>query len=66
MDKNEIVNHRKNKFLSIGRSKGFTTKTDSEKLSMTKGVLEKLIENQKTIYITSAIILFLSIIIILL
>jgi len=66
MDKNEIINHRKNKFLSIGRSKGFTTKTDSEKLSMTKGVLEKLIENQKTIYITSAIILFLSIIIILL
>jgi len=66
MDKNDIINHRKNKFLSIGRSKGFTTKTDSEKLSMTKGVLEKLIENQKTIYITSAIILFLSIIIILL
>jgi len=66
MDKNEIINHRKNKFLSIGRSKGFTTKTDSEKLSMTKGVLEKLIENQKIIYITSALILFLSIIIILL
>ena len=66
MDKNEIINHRKNKFLSIGRSKGFTTKTDSEKLSMTKGVLEKLIENQKTIYIISAIFLFLSIIIILL
>ena len=66
MDKNDIINHRKNKFLSIGRSKGFTTKTDSEKLSMTKGVLEKLIENQKIIYITSALILFLSIIIILL
>jgi acetyl-CoA carboxylase carboxyl transferase subunit alpha len=66
MDKNEIINHRKNKFLSIGRSKGFAMQTDSEKLSMKKSVLEKLINNRKIIYITSAIILLLSIIIILL
>ena len=66
MDKNEIINHRKNKFLSIGRNKGFTTQTDSDKLSMKKGVLDKLIKDRKIIYITSAIILFLSIIIILL
>jgi len=66
MDKNEILNHRKNKFLSIGRNKGFTIQSDSEKLSMKKGVLDKLIKDRKIIYITSAIILFVSIIIILL
>ena len=66
MNKNEIINHRKNKFLSIGRNKGFTIQNDSEKLSMEKGALDKLIKNQKIIYITSAIILLLSIIIILL
>ena len=65
MDKNEIINHRKNKFLSIGRNKGFAIQTDSEKLSMKKGVLDKLIKDRKIIYITSAIILFVSIIIIL-
>ena len=27
MEKDEILNHRKNKFLSIGRNKGFTTQT---------------------------------------
>ena len=66
MDKNEIINHRKNKFLSIGRNKGFAIQTDSEKLSMKKGVLDKLIKDRKIIYITTAIILFASIIIILL
>ena len=65
MGKNEIINHRKNKFLSIGRNKGFAIQTDSEKLSMKKGVLDKLIKDRKIIYITSAIILFVSIIIIL-
>ncbi|SVB35203.1 uncharacterized protein METZ01_LOCUS188057, partial [marine metagenome] len=53
MDKNEIINHRKNKFLSIGRNKGFAIQTDSEKLSMKKGVLDKLIKDRKIIYITA-------------
>ena len=66
MDKNEIINHRKNKFLSIGRNKGFTKTTDLEKLSMEKGLLQKLVKNQKIFYLVSAIILFLSLIIILL
>ena len=66
MDKNEIINNRKNKFLSIGRNKGFTKNIDSEKLSMEKGLLQKLVKNQKIIYLVSAIILFLSFIIILL
>ncbi len=66
MNKNEIMNHRKNKFLSIGRNKGFEIQTDSEKLSMKKNVLENLIKDKKIIYITGSIILLLSIIIILL
>ncbi len=51
---------------SIGRNKGFNKTTDSEKLSMEKGLLQKLVKNQKIIYLVSAIILFLSFIIILL
>jgi len=66
MNKNEIMNHRKNKFLSIGRNKGFEIKTDLEKLSMKKSTLEKLIKDKKIIYIISAIILLLSLTIILL
>ena len=66
MNKNEIINHRKNKFLSIGRNKGFEIQTDSEKLSMKKNVLENLIKDKKIIYIAGSIILLLSIIIILL
>ena len=66
MDKDEIINHRKNKFLSIGRSKGFSTQGEIEKLSMQKGVLDKLIKDKKIIYIFVAIILLISLIIILL
>ncbi len=66
MNNTEIINHRKNKFLSIGRDKGFSIQTDSEKLSMKKNILEKLIKDRKIIYIASAIIFLLSIIIILL
>ena len=66
MDKNEIINQRKNKFLSIGRNNGFTIETDSEKLSMKKNMLGKLIKERKIIYITGFIILFISTIIILL
>ncbi len=66
MNKDEIINHRKNKFLSIGRSKGFSTQSEPEKLSMQKGVLDKLIKDKKIIYISIAIILFISLIIIVL
>ena len=66
MEKNEILNHRKNKFLSIGRNNGFTTQIDPEKLSMKKNMLGKLIKDRKIIYIVGSIILFTSIIIILL
>jgi len=63
MDKNEIINHRKNKFLSIGRNQGFATQSDSEKLSMRKSILDKLVKDKKIIYIFSAIILLISLII---
>ena len=43
MDKDEILNHRKNKFLSIGRTKGFTSQsTLSEDLSMKENIFDKL------------------------
>jgi len=69
MDKNEILNHRKNKFLLIGRNKGFTTQSDlSEKLSMKENIFKKikikLIKDRKIIYLGFAIIflIFLAII----
>jgi Acetyl-CoA carboxylase alpha subunit len=69
MDKNEILTHRKNKFLSIGRNKGFTTQSDDRNdLSMKASVLENINQNfkknSKIYYGVSAavlLILFLSI-----
>jgi len=66
MSKSEIINHRKNKFLSIGRNKGFATQRDSEKLSMKKNTLDNIIKNPIIIYIIIGIIILLSTIIILL
>ncbi len=66
MDSNEIIIHRKNKFLSIGRKKGFSTKSETDKLSMQNNVFQEIKKNQKIIYITFAIILVSSIIFILL
>ena len=69
MDKDEILTHRKNKFLSIGRNKGFTTQSeDGNDLSMKASVLENINQNfkknSKIYYGVSAavlLILFLSI-----
>ncbi len=66
MNKKEILDHRKNKFLKIGRSKGFTIQSEPEKLSMKKNFLEELIKNKKIIYIVISIIFLMSLIIILL
>ena len=57
MGKDEIINHRKNKFLSIGRTKGFTIQKDSEKLSMEKNLLYTIKKNQNIIYILGALLL---------
>ena len=48
MDKNEILTHRKNKFLSIGRNKGFTTQSeDGSDLSMKASIFENINQNFK-------------------
>ena len=48
MDKDEIINHRKNKFLSIGRNKGFSTQSDDRNdLSMKASLLENINQNFK-------------------
>ncbi len=61
MDEHEILNHRKNKFLLIGRNKGFTSQSAlSEKLSMKENNFNKfkikLIKDKKIIYLGFAII----------
>ncbi len=44
MDRDEILQHRKNKFLSIGRSKGFMSKADDDQnLLMKENFLQKII-----------------------
>ena len=56
----EILNHRKNKFLSIGRSKGFTSQSDlTENLSMKENIIDKLkirLKDNKIIYFIFSII----------
>ena len=64
MEKEEILNHRKNKFLSIGRNKGFTTQTGlSENLTMKENKFDQLINKiksyKKIIYISTGAILIL-------
>ena len=61
MDKDEILNHRKNKFLSIGRGNGFSTKSGiSENLIMKENMFSKFLtkikKNKKNIYIGSGIL----------
>ena len=56
LDNEEILNHRKNKFLSIGRNKGFTSDSSlSENLSMKENIIDRFKlnfkKNLKIIYI---------------
>ena len=67
MNGEEVLNHRKNKFLIIGRNKGFVSHLDDlSKLSMKKNKINIFIEkffNLKFIFfITLAVIMFLSLI----
>ena len=63
MEKDEILNHIKNKFLSIGRSKGFTSQSEiSKNLSMEENYIEKLkvkFKNNIKIIYASIIVLIL-------
>ena len=46
MSGDEVLNHRKNKFLTIGRSKGFVSQLDDlSALSMKKNKVHTFIEN---------------------
>ena len=46
MSRDEVLSHRKNKFLTIGRSKGFVSQLDDlSALSMKKNKMNIFIEN---------------------
>jgi len=62
ISKEEILNHRKNKFLSIGRSKGFMSqKTDGETLSMKESfgdnLMNKIYKNKIISIFTIALLI---------
>jgi len=60
MSRDEILLHRKNKFLSIGRNKGFRGNIDiTETLSMKEDSLQKAIFNTKKFKYQAAFIFFL-------
>ena len=60
MSRDEILLHRKNKFLSIGRNKGFRGNTDIiDNLSMKEDFLQKAIFNIKKFKYQAAFIFFL-------
>ena len=63
MDRDEILLQRKNKFLSIGRGRGFVSKSNlKHKLSMKSGLIDKIINNflkYKNYFLISAIIVIL-------
>jgi len=64
MNRDEIFSHRKNKFLSIGRRKGFVSKLDShENLSMKENFSQKLLTNIKKFRYTTILLLLLLIVV---
>ena len=62
MGPNEIINHRKNKFLSIGRNKGFaSTNNENDSLISKKTTLADLKNkylSRKFLLILSSLLLF--------
>ena len=57
MSQDEILSHRKEKFLKIGRDKGFVNNSgELSSLDSNKNNLEKFIENKKIIYSVGTII----------
>ena len=63
LDRTEVINQRKSKFLAIGRQKGFVTSIDSQKIGL--GTKEKIFnssinfffQNKKIIILTIAVLL---------
>ena len=63
MEREEIFNHRKNKFLSIGRSKGFISKsTDYDNLTIKQDFKNKIntffVKFKLEIIISTSVIIF--------
>ena len=65
MNRDEILNHRKNKFLSIGRSKGFIDQSkETHTLSMKQNFIDiavvKFIKNKNYLMVLLAILIFIT------
>ena len=68
MNKEEVFMQRKNKFLSIGRGKGFASSTDQPegllmKTSIIENIKNKVLENKNYLIVALAIIIITTIII---
>ena len=61
MNREEVLNHRKNKFLNIGRGKGFSSQLDNAStLTIQKNKINILIEkllNKKNIFVVAVVVL---------
>ncbi len=57
MTSDEILNHRKNKFLKIGRSKGFVANPESLSAVQTSGFnFQEIIKSKKSVLITAGVV----------
>jgi acetyl-CoA carboxylase carboxyl transferase subunit alpha len=61
MSKDEVLNHRKNKFLSIGRSKGFISQSvDDDSLHMKQNPVDvlkvKIVKNKNQLIIVAIVL----------
>ena len=64
MTAEEILNHRKNKFLQIGRNKGFDSNPESLSAVQTKGLnFKETIKSKKNIIFAVGVIVLLLIVI---
>ena len=64
MSAEEIFNNRKNKFLKIGRSKGFMNNLENlSNLKIKENKLEKIYKSKKFLFSIIGIVLFFSILI---
>ena len=60
----EIFNHRKNKFLKIGRGKGFIDNPESLSITENKNNIGQFFKNKKNIYYLAGTIFFIVILLI--
>ena len=66
MSADEIYNDRKNKFIKIGRSKGFVTNTDElSNLNVSKDQIYRILKDKKTLYSLFGFLILISLLIIL-